>query len=94
MSLILKCDLDMVKVSHQTKNEDSMSRYSKLIACTDRQYENITFPHTRAVTIKGFVDGQLKIVSFVLNRAFVIDHHRTGESMINLVGMEFRTSAS
>ena len=62
MTLILKLDLDMVKVSHQTKNEDSMSRYSKVIACTDThthrqtdrhththtQYEN-TFPHTRAV---------------------------------------------
>ena len=41
---------------HHTKNEVSMSRHSKVIARTDRQtdrhteYENITFPQTRAVT--------------------------------------------
>ena len=49
----------MVKVSHQTKNEDSMSRYSKVIACTDtkrhtdrhthKQYKNITFLHMQVV---------------------------------------------
>ena len=61
----------MVKMSYHTKNEVSMSRHSKVIACTDthrhrhththtdadthtdthREYENITFPHTRAVKI-------------------------------------------
>ena len=63
MTLILKLDLDMVKIYHHTKNEVSMSRHSKVIAQTDtqtdtltdrqththRQYENIAFPHTRAV---------------------------------------------
>ena len=57
MTLVLKLDLDMVKMSHYTKNEVSMSGHSKVIACTDtqtdrqthRQYENITFSHTRAV---------------------------------------------
>ena len=64
MTLVLKLDLDMVKMSHHTKNEFSMSRHSKVFACTDtqtdrhtdtqihRQYENITFPHTRAVIIQ------------------------------------------
>ena len=65
MTLTLKLDLDMVKMYHHTKNEVSMSRHSKVIAWTDRQtdrhththththtqYENITFPHTRAVKI-------------------------------------------
>ena len=51
MTLILKLDLDMVKMYHHTKNEVSMSRHSKVIAQTDTQthtlgqYENITFPH-------------------------------------------------
>ena len=56
MTLILKHDLDMVKMYHLTKNEVSMSRHSKVIAKTDThthtQYENITFPHTRAVKIR------------------------------------------
>ena len=63
MTLILKFDLDMVKMYHHTKNEVSMSRHSKVIAQTDtqtdthtdrhthRQYENITFPHTWVVKI-------------------------------------------
>ena len=52
MTLILKLDLDMVKMSHHTKNEVSMSRHSKGIAQTDtdRQYENITIPRMWAVT--------------------------------------------
>ena len=37
MTLVLKPDLDMVKMSHHTKNEVSVSRYSKVIACTDTQ---------------------------------------------------------
>ena len=60
MTLVLKLDLDMVKMSYHTKNEVSMSRHSKVIACTDtqtdtdrhRQYENITFLYMRAVKIE------------------------------------------
>ena len=37
MPLILKLDLDMIKMSHHTKNEISMLRHSKVIARTDRQ---------------------------------------------------------
>ena len=53
MTLVLKSDIDMVKMYHHTINEVSMSRHSKVIALqTDKgQYENITFPHTRAVKI-------------------------------------------
>ena len=42
MTLVLNLDLDMVNMSHPTKNEVSMSRHSKVVACTDtqRQYEN------------------------------------------------------
>ena len=56
MTLLLKLDLDMVKMYHHTKNEVSMSKHSKVIACTDRQthrqYGNIPFPRTRAVTME------------------------------------------
>ena len=57
MTLVLKLDLDMVKIYHQTKNEVSVTRHSKVIAQTDTHththtgYENITFPDTRAVNI-------------------------------------------
>ena len=52
MTFVLKLDLDIVKMSHHTKNKVSMSRHSKVIACTEthRQYENITFLHMRVVT--------------------------------------------
>ena len=36
MTLILKLDLDMVKIYHRTKNEVSMATASKVIALTDR----------------------------------------------------------
>ena len=41
MTLVVKRDLDMVKIDHHTKNE---MRRLKVIAYTDRQYENITLP--------------------------------------------------
>ena len=59
MTLILKLDLDMVKMYLHTKNEVSMSSGSKVIAWTDRNRqthrqtdmtENITYLHTRVVT--------------------------------------------
>ena len=37
MTLVLKLDLDMVKIYHHTKNEVSVSRHTKVIACTDRK---------------------------------------------------------
>ena len=64
MTLILKLDLDMIKMYLHTKNEVSMSSGSKVIAWTDRNTdrqthrqthrhtdmtENITYPHTRVV---------------------------------------------
>ena len=56
MTLILKYNLDMVKMYHHTENEVSMSRHSEFIAQThrqtQRQYENITFPHTQVVIIE------------------------------------------
>ena len=42
MTLVLKLDLDMVKMSHHTKNEFSMSRHSKVFACTDTQTDRHT----------------------------------------------------
>ena len=57
MTLILKLDLDGVKMYHHTKNEVSMSRHLEVNRHIDRhththrKYENITFPHTRAVML-------------------------------------------
>ena len=55
MTLVLKLDVDIVKLYHHTKTEVSMSRHSKVTSQMDRQthrqYEIITFPHTRAVKI-------------------------------------------
>ena len=42
MTLILKIDLDIVKVYHHAKNEVSMSNGSKVIAQTDKH----THTHT------------------------------------------------
>ena len=42
MTLVLKLDLDMVKIYHHTKNEVSVSRHTKVIACTDRQTDRKT----------------------------------------------------
>ena len=42
MTLILKFDLDMVKMYHHTKNEVSMSTGSKVIAQTDAQTDTHT----------------------------------------------------
>ena len=60
MTLILKLDLDMVKMYLHTKNEVSMSRGSKEQTETQKDRkthrqtdmtENITYPHTRVVTM-------------------------------------------
>ena len=66
MTLILNLDLDRIKMSCHTKNEVSMSTRSKVIAQRDtqtdkqthtqRQYENITFPHTRAVIMLAYLN--------------------------------------
>ena len=80
MTLILKLDLDMVKMYHHTKTEVSMSKHSKVIARTDtqadiqtdrhtqRQYENITFPHTQAVItlIQVYVVPLMYIICIVM----------------------------
>ena len=60
MTLILKIDLDMVKMYLHTKNEVPSYSGSKVIAWTDRQTDGqthrqtdsseiITYPHTRMV---------------------------------------------
>ena len=58
MTLILKLDLDIVKIDHHTKNEVSMSTGSKVIARTDIHTDRhtdtmktLTLPHTREVKI-------------------------------------------
>ena len=46
MTLILKLDLDIIKMYHHTKNEVSMSTGSKVIAQTDTQTHTHTHTHT------------------------------------------------
>ena len=50
MTLILKLDLDMVKMYHCTKNEVSISGRSKVIAQTDIQPDRQA--HTRTQTVQ------------------------------------------
>ena len=50
MTLILKLDLDMVKMYLHTKNEASMSRGSKVIAWTDRNTDTQTDTQTHRQT--------------------------------------------
>ena len=54
MTLILKLDLDMVKMYFHTKNEVSMSSHSKVIARTDRQThtDRQTDTHTHTDSMK------------------------------------------
>ena len=49
MTLILKLDLDMVKMYHHTKHEGSMPRHSKVLARTDRN----THRQTDIMIMKG-----------------------------------------
>ena len=61
MTLVLKPDLCMVKMYNHAKNEVSMSRHSQAIARADKQYENITFPLTQALTNKKSHLNSIKI---------------------------------
>ena len=59
MTLILKLDLDMVKMYHHTKNEVSMSSHSKVIAQTDRQTHAHTHTHTQSMkTLPSRIRGR------------------------------------
>ena len=63
MTLVLKLDIDIVKMYHHGMNVVSISKHSKVTARTDtqtrrqmhrhthRQYENTVFPDTQAVKI-------------------------------------------
>ena len=46
MNLILKLDLDIIKMSHHTKNEVSILRHLKVISHTDTQTDRQTDTHT------------------------------------------------
>ena len=51
MTLVLKFDLDMVKMYYHTKNEVSLSRHSKVIAHTDRQTDRQNTRQTDTKTV-------------------------------------------
>ena len=74
MTLALKLDLDMVKMSHYSKNEDSMSRHSKVIACTDRQTDRQTDRKTHTHThthAGGQTHKQHENITFPHTRAVI-----------------------
>ena len=50
MALILKLDLDIVKMYHHAKSEVSRSLHSKVIACTDTERDRQTHTHTHTHT--------------------------------------------
>ena len=49
MTLVLKLDLDIVNMSHHTRNEVSMSRHSNVTAQIDRHTDRQTHTHTQSV---------------------------------------------
>ena len=55
MTLILKLDLDIVKMCHHTKNEVSMLTASKVIAQTDRHTQ--THRHDENITSATYAGG-------------------------------------
>ena len=61
MTLILKLDLDMAKMSHHTKNEVSMSRHSKVTAQTHTHTHTHTHRQTQnnmnnmGLTVKNLI---------------------------------------
>ena len=59
MVLVLKLDLDMVKILHHTKNEVSMSKHSTVIVQTDRHTDRQTDTHTDSMkTIPSRIRGR------------------------------------
>ena len=69
MTLILKLDLDMVKMYHHTKNEVSMSTASKLTAQTDRQTDSHIHTHSpdENITSTAYAGGKNDIFENNLN---------------------------
>ena len=68
MTLILKFDLDMVKMYHHTKNEVSMSRHSKVISQTDTQTDMQTDRHIDSMkTLPSCIRGRKNEVRFILS---------------------------
>ena len=77
MTLVLKLDLDIVKMYHHTKNEVALSTALKVLAETDRQththrhtHTDITktLPHTQEVIIT-----QLSIAIFAIARLLMVN---------------------
>ena len=66
MTLVLKLDLDVVKMYQHIKIKLSISSYSKVITRT--QYENNTFPLTRAIRIH--IISKSCVLTFVSNIFF------------------------
>ena len=57
MTLILKPDLDIVKMYHHTKNKVSISTGSKVIAQTDTHTHRHTHRHDENITSTAYAGG-------------------------------------
>ena len=72
MTLILKLDLDMVKMYHHTKNENSMSRHSKVIAQTDTHTDRHTDTHTDSMkTLPSRIRGRNNAECAIKHRGYL-----------------------
>ena len=95
MTLILKLDLDMVKMYLHTKNEVSLLRGPKVIAWTDRNTdtqtdtqtdmtENITYPHTRVVMIADINSQETLLTRAHTWRNFYISLVSSGDKFLSI----------
>ena len=57
MTLMLKLDLDMVKMYHHTKNEVSLSTHSKVIAPEQTDTQTLTHRHHENITSTAYAGG-------------------------------------
>ena len=75
MTLILKLDLDIVKIYHHTKNEVSMSTGSKVIAQTDTHTDTHTHTdmhthtHYENITSTAYAGGnKYQMISLIITK--------------------------
>ena len=62
MTLILKPDLDILKMYHHTKNKVSISIASKVIAQTDTQTDSQTHTHDENINSTTYAGGKKRCV--------------------------------
>ena len=74
ITLILKLDLDMVKMYHHTKNEVSMSTGSKVITQTDTDRHTHTHRHDENITSTAYAGGNKDCSGINIKKNFPFTH--------------------